>query len=655
MRTTRSFLGLAFLFSTIVAVGCTTVDDGDGCPASCRPAACSDGKRSPAENETGVDCGGVCGACDGEACTTKADCARGTCEAGKCAPPATKTCGLGRPTKCENATKCQQDIDCTSDYCDGTCIVPPPNVHEDGRRNGGETGKDCGGTAVGKPCPAGETCVSDNDCESRCVNGTCTPPTATDGKKNQGESDIDCGGPNAPKCVRGKTCIANDDCQLLYCANARCETPSDKDLVKNGGESDVDCGGPGVTEGAFSYLPPRCNELKKCAADPDCKTGACSPAGICVPRSCDSNETAGLTTCGVKEVGDPGAVHESCCRSLKLPTRNMRLDKYEITAGRFRTFLTVVGPNVRAWVQGYVTANPTSQLGKMIGSYPNVVDVYPATKKGNLGLVGHMALDFDTGGGNRGCYNGLGSYAHNTYWQDADDLTEYALPPRTLAREDSDAKSLNCAMPIMFAAFCAWDGGALATRDELLDAWGPGPFPWGDTPVPETTDTPPKPTSTNYNWCNGEFGTGTFKCQNSALGANGIFYRFPLGTNLANDMGPLIASPGRFPLDATALKGDGESWADLFGNMSEYTGDFSGTDTFCDLSAPPGPGQPSCTRTEEGPPEVVRTGTPHTNIPRVGYLGRSWEGHFYDRGYLDVWPSTGQYGKFGGRCVRPLE
>jgi hypothetical protein len=654
MRTGFSSLAFAAVLSAMFAASCTTVDDTpDECTEPCRPAACSDGKRSPSEGETGVDCGGLCGACDGETCTVGTDCASTVCTEGKCAAPATKTCGVGLPVKCADAEKCQQDIDCISDYCDGTCMAPPPNVHEDGRRNGGETGKDCGGTAVDKPCPGGEACVGDTDCQGKCVDSVCAPPNPTDGKKNQGETDIDCGGPNAPKCQRGKVCITNADCQLLACASGTCGTPANDDGIINGSETDVDCGGAGVSEGSFAYKAPRCNELKKCTDDPDCKTEACSPAGLCVAKSCDSAETAGVTTCGEKEVGDPTAVHETCCKSLKLPTKDLRLDKYEVTAGRFRTFLAAAGPNIRQWVSVYAAQNPNSQLGKMIVAYPNVLKIYPPAKNGSLGVAGHMGLDLDNYNGTRGCYNGVDNYSANTYWQPDADLAEYGLPSRNIPRETSDAKSLNCAMPIMFAAFCAWDGGALATRADLLDAWGPEAFPWGELPNPQTADG--KPATGNYNWCNGDYETGGFKCQNSAIGANGTFYRFPLGTPLMRDMEPLIASPGRFPLDATKLKVNGESWQDLLGNLVEVTGDFANTTEFCDTSTTPGPGDETCTRTEPGSPPTQKMGVRYTNVPNVGLVGRSWEGHVYDKGDVNAWPSTAQYGKFGGRCVRPVE
>ena len=40
---------------------------------------------------------------------------------------------------------------------------------------------------------------------------------------------------------------------------------------------------------------------------------------VCTTLSCATAETAGIVTCGSKETGQAGAVHESCCKSLVLP------------------------------------------------------------------------------------------------------------------------------------------------------------------------------------------------------------------------------------------------------------------------------------------------------------------------------------------------
>jgi hypothetical protein len=301
----------------------------------------------------------------------------------------------------------------------------------------------------------------------------------------------------------------------------------------------------------------------------------------------------------------------------------------------------------------------------MLASYPVLLNLFPqADRNDNMSLTAHMSFDIDNYDGNRGCYNDDGSYSANTYWQDAAHLSDFGLPPRSLARTVSDEKSLNCAQPIMFTAFCAWDGGELAMLADFHDVWPTAQsFPWGNANhctqgggLGGPGDYKPCPA---YNLCNGGYENGGFKCQNLSLAVNGepgVFYEFPLGTDRAKDNSPLIAAPGRFPLDETNAKSGGEGWRDLFGNLAEYTGDFSPAaqpgilTTFCDMSAGPVGGQATCTRVKrEG-----QTGTLHTNIPQVGLVGSAWEGHQYGPGKPDsTIPATFQYGKFGARCVRP--
>ena len=676
MNAVRRFVALVALGSavSVVAAGCKSADDGKPCStdSECGGTKCENGTCST-EQAVCSSAGhpGSAPSCDGEPCTDNSACVSGACAGGKCGPSANKTCGVGLAAPCNAGDGCQQDSDCQSDYCDANghaCAAPPANVHTDGRRNGGETGIDCGGTS-GTPCPGGQKCKTSDDCQSLCnAQGVCDPPSATDGKKNGDESDIDCGGATAPKCVQGKICKVNADCQLDACTNGACAKPAKDDGVKNGSETDVDCGGAGVSEGDFTYKAPRCTEGRACAAATDCTTShGCSPKGICTIPSCATAETAGITTCGAGETPEPTAKHETCCRSLALPTRTTRrLDKYEITSGRMRVFVTAVGPNIRQWVADYAKNNPSSQLAGILSAAPVLADLYPAADRFEaLSLTAHLSHDIDNYGGIRGCYNGDGDSSANTYWMDAVHYSDFGLPPRILDRTISDEKPINCQMPIMLAAFCAWDGGELATLDDYWDAWGPADYPWGATA-----------TRPSYNWCNGDYGNGGFQCQCDGVhnvsdatlacpaggfdfnGEAGVFYEYPVGTDRTKDNEPLIAAPGRFTTDASAIKSNGESWFDLGGNMAEMTGDFvpSASD-FCDLSADPAPGAATCTRKENGSPGAadIGPGTHYLNIPNVGVIGDTWEGHQYKRGKANSWPATGQYGKFGGRCVRPVE
>jgi hypothetical protein len=657
--------------------------DGKGClvGADCTSGVCTggicqapthtDGVRNG--DETGLDCGGASAPkCPtGQGCATDADCDNVLCDPNLkvCAPPS-YTDGLqngdetgvdcggpNAPNRCPTGQGCAADGDCNNVLCDSTtthlCL---PASHTDGLANGDETGVDCGGPTAPNRCPTGQGCASSTDCNNVLCDTTtthkCLAPSYTDLLANGDETGVDCGGPNAPnRCPTGQGCLANSDCNNVLCDTTtthKCLAPSKTDGLKNGTETDIDCGGGAPTNA------PKCAFGKHCGAGGDCTSAACSPGGICTLPSCATAETAGITTCGAKESNDPTNVHESCCKSLVLPTRTTkRLDKYEITAGRYRAFLTAVGPDIRTWVANYKAANPTSQLATLIGLNATVGNLYPnADRFVALSLTAHLAFDIDNYNGIRGCYNGAGDYSANTYWMDATHEADFGLPARALSRLVSDEKSLNCAMPMMLAAFCAWDGGGeLATLADYHDAWT-GTYPWG------ATDT----LRPNYNWCNGPYDNGNFTCQCDGVhnigplcpvggfsvnGEAGVFYEYPIGTDRSLDNEPLIAAPGRMVNDATVLKSGGESWMDLYANLAEYTGDFqASTSDFCDFSV--ATYGTSCTRSNRS-----GTGTQFTNIPRAGIIGRTWEGHNYGTGSTNVFAVTFQYGKFGGRCVRP--
>ena len=508
----------------VLVTGCSTSPDLDE-PAE---GGTEDGSPTPG----GPPCSRLTTVCqEGGACEGAPDCASGLCREGICRTidPADGVkngdetdvdCGGTKAPACTDGKGCTIGADCTNAVCKaGVCQAPSPT---DGVKNGDETGLDCGGAKAPK-CPAGEGCLSDGDCDKvRCdlVAKKCKAASHDDGIKNLDETGVDCGGPTATvtRCPTGQACKATSDCAKVLC-NATtlvCDPPTSSDGLQNGTESDIDCGGGAPTNAV------KCLIGKACGASADCTSGGCSMnTGKCTTLSCATSETAGIVTCGLKETGQAGAVHESCCKSLVLPTRTTRrLDKYEITAGRFRSFLAKVGPNVRAWVKTFIVANPASQLATMVGFGPNVfpdgsdvTTIYPAQDlAGAHSLTAHMEVDIDNYDGIRGCVNdydpgvaGSGNYSANTYWMDAVHEAAFQIEPRSLPRTTSDEKPLNCAMPMMFAAFCAWDGGEMATIADYHDAWvrPPNTYPWGPTDTLRPT----------YNWCNGPYSNGGFTCQ----------------------------------------------------------------------------------------------------------------------------------------------
>ena len=460
-------------------------------------------------------------------------------------------------------------------------------------------------------------------------------PNDTDGIKNNGETDIDCGGPNAKKCAVGKTCVAGPDCGLGYCPAATCVAPSASDSVQNGTETDVDCGGAAQTfDGVTVAAAPKCALALKCMGDGDCGSAICADNKRCV-EAASCRPVHGGATCGVGEVGAVGTVHESCCKTLQVPAltmldgagvmKNVYLDKYEITAGRIRAWVTAIKaqyggiPNIQAWVKARMATDPV-----LAAMFPGTQADYLPSKATNQiktfnNASGGGTTDLDIGlqdqigpssfyrgvlgnGGTSGCAMYTGSYGHRTYWFDTAESAYFGEINRGAAAKDVlDEKSMNCMTPIMFGAFCAWDGGYMPTQTAIATAYGPSQWPWGDTPTP--ADDVAK--IANYN-----SGTSGF---NNVKTPRYLFPSVDYAT-FANDFTPIIAAPGRFPMDIASKARPGqESWMDMGGNMIEWS---------------------------------------QANGVWYGWTGSSFEGHFYPRLWTSVLNYLDKYGKGGARCMR---
>lgn len=493
------------------------------------------------------------------------------------------------------------------------------------------------GNSVGDSGSAGG-CVSDDQCEGKCTAGTCAAPTATDGKRSPslGETDVDCGGARAPACAEGKGCAADNDCTTAICG-----------------------------------LSKKCVSVRSCG-------GALGRAG--------------MDTCGEGEPGGPSAKHESCCKSLPLPTTKGRtLDKYEITAGRVRTFITALEaenggePNVRAFAKAYAKAHPDSELGKIEKDFPGILDVLPETKhldepmpvQVHLGMFPVDAINaFD------GCFTATGSNGHATYWQPPEDTKPFGVGDadgkRKFDREVLDAKSINCVMPLTLAAFCAWDGGELARTTDYKEIWGTKDVLVGTTPtmIPWATTL----AIGEFNFRNGARGQTCAKL--NIVGWPGCvddqpyFYEQPAATS-ADDDTPTIAAPGRFPKDITEIRSqNGEGWMDVGGNMLESAWPVTGLkpnprQDVCDMTVGASKDDPGyCSRNlsykqPDGTPVTeTREGVKRFSgvLPLVLDVGYSFEVHerqgdaYFrsgDESTVSGYPVTFQYGKLSGRCARP--
>jgi formylglycine-generating enzyme required for sulfatase activity len=659
----------AAAFFAFAAACSTSNDDGGGAllpdGGHSLPDHCTDGQKDDGESD--VDCGGSCAGCTGNrTCSSGSDCSSTVCTAGLCTYPS-PTDGIknGSETdvdcggdssnpRCASGKTCLGNSDCQSLICgtNKTCSAASPT---DGVKNGGETDVDCGGGVsvapvvdAGSPadaggvdasiqpklivvaavtdggatttvpsdgapaCGQGKACLVDGDCQSVACSPTartCVPASATDGFKDGSETDVDCGGSGgAPACPSGDMCLVAGDCLSVVCTKDACAVATSSDGVKNEGESDIDCGGPNA---------PSCPAGKVCAQHSDCSSDGCDDSGHCaLAPSC--TQAHGGYSCGAGETGDPNAVHESCCTALPVtgyPSGTLLLDKYVITAGRMRQFVTRTNGNIRGWIQAhYPPGWDTTWDGWLPGGYSDGAGDATTTGNGvytNLGPINYGTY----GGGNEGCFV-TGPGARSYRLPDAINVT-FSNDTQQYTQDIEDEKAQNCVTAMMLMAFCAWDGGRLASNAELEYAWFGGnagnTYPWGASPVP------------------GGY-TSAYGDQLSAEGqGSGAIY--PPGTNVtyasnwynywwptelaANDQTVYIPAPGRFTKNVGPF-----GHMDLAGVGMEITSTFTGT-----------AGQ-----------------SPTSRIATWSRAG-SWEGH--QVGYVGfAFPMSNKYLAGMGRCAR---
>lgn len=267
--------------------------------AVCMPTSCYDKVQNGAE--TGVDCGGICPACQPN-CSIGTNGASGFCSTGSC------LCGQGQGS-CVVTAECQPGLACQKlgaqfGFSAATRVCAPPTC-SDGVQNGNETGLDCGGSCgtclascVGTPgsasfCDACKCASGQGDCDfdEQCAAGlvcarlgnqfglsastdVCVAAHCTSGAQDGDETGVDCGGscgacPGACQGTPGEAgfcascrcavgqgdCDGNAECQPgLSCQHKGgafgfssktdvCLSPSCGNGVQDAGETAVDCGG----------------------------------------------------------------------------------------------------------------------------------------------------------------------------------------------------------------------------------------------------------------------------------------------------------------------------------------------------------------------------------------------------------------------------
>lgn len=305
----------------------------------------------------------------------------------------------------------------------------------------------------------GAQCEKGFDCKSGiCEGGMCVGAgggNPNDGVKNGTETDVDCGGTAKP-CEDGKSCNTGTDCQNAICKGNKCASPAPDDGAKNADETDVDCGGTKA---------PKCATGKGCATHGDCVSDACSYEKKCVEyKGCTGH--FGGDTCGAGETGSADAKHESCCTQVSVPDfpgGAITMDKYHVTAGRMRAFVERYQGDLQTWA---TTTNPP-------GWNPAWTDQLPKNMNDALFLLGP--------GRKRGC--DVVNQGGRTYSQDA--ANGNPEEKSDFSKDVLDEKVLNCVTWYMAQAVCAFDGGRLASNEEISHvfenrgrAGGPTQYPW---------------------------------------------------------------------------------------------------------------------------------------------------------------------------------
>jgi formylglycine-generating enzyme required for sulfatase activity len=283
---------------------------------------------------------------------------------------------------------------------------------------------------------------------------------------------------------------------------------------------------------------------------PVCLNGACLPVskdgGAITPSSCLPGG-AGMSDCGP---GGHGT--ESCCASLDVPTGSyyrtyvnsgsgptgeadtasvseLRLDKYLVTVGRFRRFVT-------AWDggEGFL---PAEGAGKH------------AHLNGGQGLVN--SADIDAGA----TYEPGWSTSNNGTVQPTNTnlACSYSFTTWTNAPGGNESRPITCVNWQEAYAFCIWDGGFLPSESEWEYAAAGGDeqleYPWGGA----------APGADNQYMIYG----------NGGAGATGGCY-YPSGS-----LGTCTGVANIAPVGTPALGAGRWGQLDLLGELDEWTVDWA--------------------------------------------------------------------------------
>ena len=446
------------------------VDDGPTCAHLCEEGRCA-GNCSPG----GTRCWeNVVQRCD-EAGNWQNEsscpfvCAEGTCT-GECVPgnlrcdgPQIQHCAGGRWT--DDGPVC--DFGCSAGTCTGVCV---PNERR------------CSGNHL-QTCDENGAWQTLDVCPFLCVDGACAGECAPGARSCGGDTLLGCGEEARWSPIR--TCV--EGCRDGRC-NSACEPGTARCLgnVVQGCDPDAQWRDESVCPGECAegrclectVGETRCTgeQVERCESPgvwggaETCPVGTCLNGVCVVPEapSC-SGSGSGIDDCG--PMGD-----EDCCTSLPVPGGEVlldndprqpaevspfRLDRFEVTVGRFREF-------VEAMRRGWTPAPGDGKHAHLAGGAGLIERDVPSDHEDGWDPAWTARLPAD--------WNAAFASGWNCTW--------------TPTPGDNENKAINCLHWEEAYAFCIWDGGFLPSEAEWFFAAAGGGdddgqrlFPWGDAPA----------------------------------------------------------------------------------------------------------------------------------------------------------------------------
>jgi formylglycine-generating enzyme required for sulfatase activity len=383
----------------------------------------------------------------GTRCLPSQICLDGLCRDQLCEPGAS-FCSDGSLRKCaDDGLASTELMACDTDhYCDAPSASCKPRICAANEPA-------CNGS-VATTCNAQGSGYAANgtQCDSgySCADGECKPQVCTPNQTWCEGQDV-------------KTCSANGLTSTLE------QTCTDQTCVETGGGADC--------QGVCAPSQKRCalDGLQSCAngqwgqgtpcdvATPYCYSGTCNASAA--PPSC----TELAANCGA-------SANESCCTSplvtggtfyrgngstLPATISSFRLDKYEVTVGRFRKFVTAVS---NGWM-------PTAGSGK------------------HSHLGSGAGLNDSAGAGNEQGWDVAWNLYLPTLQATWDGASHLACDPTyqtwTAGPAANETRPINCVSWFQSAAFCIWDSGFMPSEAEWSYAAAGGSaqraYPWGPT------------------------------------------------------------------------------------------------------------------------------------------------------------------------------